>query len=111
MIPGYAWIIRADIERSFDGSDTHRLYAFAYSSADSLATREYLGEDGLWHDAPTDQSRLDGVTPGWPVPRGLKQALIESLLEHADAGEVKELRAALARAEARVDRLIDKALS
>lgn len=100
--------VRAEIERDHAGRDAIRLYITVWDGPN----RAYLGEDGNYHDVPFgDYSVVSNPDPGLVIPHGAKAALIETLLEHADAGEVKELRRALELAEARVDRLIDKALA
>ena len=94
----------AAIERSVDGTDSYRLYAFIY---DGRERKSYLGEDGLWHDVHDDYA-LQDPAPGLPVPHGMKAALVSSLFEHMDAGAEKELRETLAVERRRVDALLDK---
>lgn len=70
--------------------------------------RFYLRRDGEIVNVPEEWAFLDN--DGIILPRGTREAMIRELVDHADAGTVKELRDALDRAESRVDRLIDKAL-
>lgn len=69
---------------------------------------EYLAEDGTW--ARADERTVGDVTQGFHLPMDAWDAIVRIAAPHADAGEVKELRAALELERSRVEKLIDRSL-
>lgn len=69
---------------------------------------QVLCEDGTW--ASVESGARFPENAGIFLPADAWAAVVNEAAPHADAGEVKELRAALALEQSRVEKLIEKAL-
>lgn len=70
---------------------------------------EVLMADGTWRKVRAGE--LPDTETGVFLPGDAWRAICEAAAPHADAGEVKELRATVERESARVDQMIEKFLS
>lgn len=94
---------QAHIERE-PYMDGYRLHIWARNGDRS----ERLCEDGTWKTVQQGEYASDA---GFILPRDAWQAIVDIAAPHADAGEVKALRDALALEQSRVEKIIDKAVS
>lgn len=80
----------------------HRLHLY------DTDTQALLMSDGSWQHVDEGVMAPDGS--GLVLPRGAWDSIVAIAAPHADAGEVKELRASLELERTRVEKLIDNAL-